>query len=153
MRNIHLISRHMMELSLVQDTNGTGHLPFLLVLFVRLPCNLSCFSTVRMDDFFFPSYHFCFLSFPCWLPPPRRSRPLLKSSTPIRRVRRWPESKILGGLGRERPGAALERDQLPGVLHTRSPFLGPVYLASGLDPELKAPVEGSASPYPDSLLP
>lgn len=53
----------MTKLPPVQDTNGTGHLPFLLVLFVRLPCNLSCFSTVRMDDFFFPSYHFCFQSF------------------------------------------------------------------------------------------
>ena len=34
-----------------------------------------------------------------------------------------------------------------------SPFLGPIHLAPGLDPELKAPVEGSARPYPDSLLP
>ncbi|XP_031246972.1 proline-rich protein 36-like [Mastomys coucha] len=47
------------------------------------------------------------LSFPCWLSPPPGSRPLLKSSTPVRRVRRWLESKSLGGLGRERPGAAL----------------------------------------------
>jgi hypothetical protein len=77
----------------------------------------------------------------------------LKSSTPIQRVRRWPESKILGGLGRERPGAAQGWDQLPGVLRTLSPFLGPIHLAPGLDPELKAPVEGSARPYPDSLLP
>lgn len=44
-------------------TNGTRHVPFLLVLFVGLPCNLSCFPTVWMDDFLFPTDNFSFQSF------------------------------------------------------------------------------------------
>lgn len=53
----------MEEFSLLHNTNRTGNLPFLPVLLVRLSCNLGCFPTVRMDDFFFSTYNFSFQSF------------------------------------------------------------------------------------------